>query len=121
MAKISDYTLMPAHMRTPFGTDSFSENRLSLAKPFNFMQDCQVMQIDCSGMGWASADSKARDEWSWKTLLYDLEADPQQALPISNTDVEAYMTELLLANMEASDAPREQYLRLDLKAPASAH
>ncbi|MBK1859977.1 sulfatase [Cerasicoccus arenae] len=121
LSKITEYTLMPAHMRTPFGCDSFSKERMSLAEPFDFMKGCQVMQIDCTGMGWSDEASWERDAQTCETVLYDLQTDPEQEAPIQDAAIELKMKQNLAAEMETCDAPRDQYLRLGLNAPASAH
>ncbi|MBC2600411.1 sulfatase [Puniceicoccus vermicola] len=121
LGKISEYTLMPCHMRSPFGTDSFYKGRMSLAEPFDFMKDCQVMQIDCTGMGWSDESSWERDSETKQTVLYDLELDPNQESPIQDEEVESKMLALLASNMKACDAPRDQYVRLGLEPPIASH
>ncbi|WP_198524773.1 hypothetical protein [Paenibacillus phocaensis] len=44
--------------------------------------------------------------------LFDLQQDPQQQYPIQDKDLEQKMIRLLKRNMEANEAPPEQYVRL---------
>jgi len=47
-------------------------------------------------------------------LLFDLQNDPGQENPIVDENVERRMIELMVALMQANDAPPEQYERLNL-------
>lgn len=108
-APLFNYTLMPTHMRKPFGVAELQDIRL--AEPFPFTKGCRTMQIRASGKGgWADASK-------FGTLLYDLETDPAQKTPLHDPAVEKRMTDLLVAEMKKNDAPPEQFERLGLGAP----
>ena len=49
------------------------------------------------------------------TALYDTDADPSQADPIRDPEVEARLIGAMLDVMAAHDAPPEAYARLDLE------
>ena len=48
-------------------------------------------------------------------LLYDLETDPCQTKVVHDEAVEARMKQALISMLDASEAPAEQYVRLNLK------
>lgn len=50
----------------------------------------------------------------WPSLLFDLQADPGQTMPLEDAAVESRMQALLIALMRENDAPAEQYARLGL-------
>ncbi len=101
-----NYTHMPAHMRTPFSLDEI--RTAVMAPPFPFTKGCPVMRIDAQDRsGWV----KAHD---FGTLLFDIEVDPKQLLPLHDDAIERRMIEHLVREMRANDAPEEQFKRLGL-------
>ncbi len=50
-------------------------------------------------------------------LLYDLATDPGQHHPLDDATLEQRMTRMLIEQMQAVDAPPEQYVRLGLERP----
>jgi len=102
-----EYTLMPTHMRRTFGVKEMQKT--AMAKPFSFTKGCPVMKISAGGKG--RADSPLFRNW-----LYDVASDPAQQKPIEDRKIEKMMIEHLVELMRQSDAPREQYKRLGLKA-----
>jgi hypothetical protein len=56
------------------------------------------------------------DAHSFGTLLFDLATDPHQEHPIQDAAQEERMIRLLIDQMQANDAPPEQYVRLGLEA-----
>ena len=102
---LNEYTLMPTHMRQPFGVDELQE--MELAEPFAFTKNCQTLKIP--GRGWGHLDAH-----EFGTLLFDLESDPQQENPIEDDEVEQRMIGHLVRLMRENDAPPEQFERLGL-------
>ncbi|WP_052737769.1 hypothetical protein [Bacillus sp. SA1-12] len=47
-------------------------------------------------------------------LLFDIENDPKQEIPLKNTEVESKMQQHMIRLMKDHDAPPEQYERLGL-------
>ncbi len=98
-----NYTHMPAHMKTAFSLEEM--RTVALAEPFSFTKDCKTMQMEA---------------WGWKcthdfrTMLFDLDADPRQEHPLDDPAIEARMIKLLVRCMQENDAPAEQYERLGL-------
>jgi arylsulfatase A-like enzyme len=100
------YTNMPAHMRNSFSLD---EMRTMERHPgFSFTKGCPVMKISSPGSGsWSNAHQ-------YGTLLFDIQADPQQMNPLQDKQAEQRMVRLLMNLMKANDAPPEQFERLGL-------
>ncbi|MBK0330885.1 sulfatase [Brachybacterium sp. MASK1Z-5] len=103
-APLEEFTLMPTHMRSRFGVDELAA--WEPAEPFAFTKGLRTMRMDALG-GWMNP-------WQHGTLLFDLEADPDQHSPILDDEVELRMAGQLVEAMRAADAPRSQYERLGL-------
>jgi hypothetical protein len=97
------YTLMPAHMRGPFTPRELQG--IELAEPFPFTKGCRT--IRCPSQAWGCRHD-------FRTMLFDIDADPGQQRPLQDPAAEARMRELLTACMRANHAPPEQYRRLGL-------
>jgi len=98
-----DYTLMPTHMRGPYGVNELQA--IALAEPFSFTRGCRTMKIE--GRPWL-------DPHPFGTLLFDLAADPAQEQPLTDPALEDKMIGHLIRLMKQNDAPIEQYERLGL-------
>jgi arylsulfatase A-like enzyme len=103
------YTLMPAHMRDPFGIKEFKD--MELQSPFKFTKNCSTMKINAAVDGCYSGMRAKK----FGNLLYDLEDDPEQKNPINDKEIENRMTDLLIRAIYKNDAPVEQYVRLGLQ------
>jgi hypothetical protein len=101
---LSEYTLMPTHMRALFAVDELQE--IDLAEPFTFTKGCRVMKIPART--WTNSHE-------FGTLLFDLQADPAQQFPLNDPAVEEKMLSHLVQLMHENDAPPEQFIRLGLK------
>ena len=104
---LSQYTLMPTHMRGPFNVEDFHD--VELAEPFSFTKGARTMKI-AAGKPWIDAHR-------FGTMLFDLESDPGQEHPIDDPEVEKIMIEHLVRLMKENDAPPEQFQRLGLTGP----
>ena len=101
------YTHMPTHMQHPF---SVEEMRTMQAAPaFTFTKGCPTMKIEGAGALFMPPGAPARS-----TLLFDLQADPEQAQPIRDEAIERRMLDHLVRLMKENDAPGEQFERLGL-------
>ncbi|NLG50199.1 MAG: sulfatase [Chloroflexi bacterium] len=102
-----EYTLMPTHMRCMFSPEELQG--ATLVGPLPFTKGAPVLKIPAQ-------QPKNRDLVSQEldTMLFDLQADPQQEHPIDDPAVEARMIEHLVRLMRENDAPEEQYQRLGL-------
>ncbi|MBN1373284.1 MAG: sulfatase [Anaerolineaceae bacterium] len=101
-----EYTLMPAHMNKLFGVEEM--RGAEMTGPLPFTQGCPVMRIPARG---------SSGPHSFGTLLFDLENDPKQKLPLNDPALEKRMVAHLLRLMRENDAPGEQYVRVGLPVP----
>ena len=105
--QLYNYTLMPTHMRQRFSLEELQSIELSPA--FDFTKDCQTMKIPMLPVVPSFAD--------FETLLFDLEADPEQLNPLQDAELEAQLIEHMIDLMRQTDAPVEQFERLGLAVP----
>ena len=103
-APLFNYTLMPTHMRGRFPPVELQET--ALAPAFDFSKGCALLQIPAQAWG--------NIRHPLETLLYDVEADPQQTHPLQDAALEARLAEQMRALLAESEAPAEQYERLGL-------
>ena len=100
-----NYTLMATHIRSRFSTE---ELRLSeLAPPLSFTKGCPVLKIP------AEPFAPVLDN---RTLLFDLQEDPQQLRPLEDEGIEQMMVGKLRRLMKENNAPSELYARFGLAA-----
>jgi hypothetical protein len=107
-APLYEYTLMPTHMRARFSVQELQN--VALGGPFRFTKGCRVLKIPARRNGWRSVSR-------FGTLLWDLDSDPAQEQPLVDHAVEQQMIDLLVEQMELSEAPPDQYRRLGLPIP----
>ncbi|MBT3345873.1 MAG: sulfatase [Gemmatimonadetes bacterium] len=105
-----DYTLMPTHMREPFGVEEL-RGRIELADPFSFTKDCQLMRI---GGDTGEEFAFLSQVHKYGSSLYDLQNDPGQLAPIQDEAVEQRLIASMAGLMAECDTPAEQYERLGL-------
>lgn len=101
-----DYTHMPTHMRARFSPVEMQA--IELAEPFSFTKGCRTLKIPTT--------TGRLNPYIYGTLLFDLHNDPEQAQPLVDEAIERRMIALMVALMQANDAPAEQYERLNLPA-----
>jgi Arylsulfatase A and related enzymes len=119
-----DYTLMPTHMRALFSVEEM--RTMQIAPPFSFTKDCKLMRMDSKGFITRDEIVKRlkaipNGEYLLKkfsettqTLLFDLQNDAEQMIPLKDKEIEARMIKLMKKLMQENDAPLEQYERLGL-------
>lgn len=105
---LSNYTLMPTHMRQRCSPEEL--RRAELAPPFAFTKGVPLLKIPGSG----AQRSRVLD-----TMLFDLAADPQQQHPYRDDATEQRLLTQMVELMRANDAPAEQYIRLGLADAAA--
>lgn len=98
-----NYTLMPCHMRSMFGTDELAV--MTLHPPLPFSKGVPLMRMPARSM---------TDAHPFGDLLFDLERDPEQQAPINDEDICRRMSALMEALMRGNDAPAEQYDRIGI-------
>lgn len=102
-APLHEHTLMPTHMRGFFTGAELSSAELH--EGFSFTKGMPVLRTDAAAMG---------NPFQAGTMLFDLEADPEQATPLVNDDLELRMATGLRDMLIASEAPPSQFVRLGL-------
>ena len=103
-----NYTLMPTHMATMFNLEELKT--MERHDPLPFTKGVPVMKIDTPTAWGANALKEG-------TLLFDIDKDPKQLEPLEDEALEKVMTEHLIREMKANDAPAEQFVRLGLNDP----
>ncbi len=101
---LCNYTLMPTHMRGFFDHEELSE--IELAEPFAFTKGLKTMR---------TPGRRSKNLHEFGTMLFDLQEDPGQEHPLDDPEVEEMMIDHLIEQMQATDAPMEQYTRLGLE------
>jgi arylsulfatase A-like enzyme len=102
-----EYTLMPTKLAHTF--DVAELQSIELREPFSFTKGCRVMKI--AGF----PQHVPRDvPYECETLLFDVQNDRAQQVPLADPAVERRMIGLLIRHMKENDAPAEQYVRLGL-------
>jgi arylsulfatase A-like enzyme len=116
--ELYQYTLMPTHIFDMFSTEELASAQMAEAMPFT--KGARVMKVPVTerspffnvyGPGALLEDT---------TRLYDLAADPGQATPLDDPNLEATMTGHMLRLMQANHAPPEAYARLRLDSSVRA-
>jgi arylsulfatase A-like enzyme len=102
-APLFEYTLMPTHMRARFSVAELQD--MSIREPFSFTRGVRPLKIAARTMS---------NPHSFGTMLFDVEADPEQENPLIDDDVERRMIGLMVEWMHWNDAPQEQFERLGL-------
>ena len=112
ISELSEYTLMPAHMRRVFDVSELQD--IELQQPFSFTKGCRTMRIRCKNTDLAR---RMREEYGH--LLFDLANDPEQQRPIRDPQIEQRMIARLTRLMRENDAPKELFNYLGLAEASS--
>ncbi len=97
------YTVMPSSMRSPFGVD----------KLIAATQADEPLADSCGARPLCFPWGQTPKQYA-TTLLYDLEEDPSQENPLTDTALEAELAGQMNVLMQAADAPPEQFDRVGL-------
>ena len=129
---LSEYTLMPAHMRSLFSVNEIKE--ATLCEPFTFTKGCGVLKIpgrsniNPNDLGEMLNGQGSRDDAgnidnnciiyaaNLGDKLYNLITDPQQNIELNDPVAEARMANMLIRMMKENDCPPEQFARIGLNA-----
>lgn len=105
-----EYTLMPTSQGGFLSLENLKE--AELVPPFEFTKGTPVLKVPFQNKMGAPIFCNS---FQFDNLLWDLENDPQQEMPLKDKEKEAGMINLLLAGMKASEAPSDQYERVGLE------
>lgn len=113
---LNNYTLMPTHIFTPFSVEELRDIDREMTDQFSFTNGIPLMKIPASSATSPNNSCYWYDQhMQYGDLLYDLETDPCQTKVVHDEAVEARMKQALISMLDASEAPAEQYVRLNLK------
>ena len=113
-ADLNQYTLMPMHMRSYFEAMEFADARIVESLPFSKGYPLWKLPIRMDAKANMTRRYPLLDA---RTVIYDMEADPQQTTPLEDPVLEAELTRKLEALLQLNDAPPELYVRYGLAAP----
>ncbi len=107
------YTLMPAHMRTFFEAREFEDAQV--VPQLSFTRGFPVWRLP------VRADAQANMVRRYplleaRTVLFDLQQDPDQRRPIEDAAQEQRIRSAIVALLRANDAPAEVYARYGLES-----
>jgi len=105
---VYNYTLMPTHMRKMFPVEQLQD--ITLSEPFAFSKGCRPLKVKAPQGMPGGEPMEIPDQ----TMLFDLEKDPDQEVPIQDQEIEKRMIKHMVDLMRASDAPLELYERFGL-------
>lgn len=108
---LHEYTLMPTH-NTSFFEVRELENA-ALHRGFDFTKGAPVLKIPALTDAKRSPTQGGFSET--RTVLYDLESDPQQMKPFRDAELETIFCAAIVAEMNRHNAPSELYGRFDLE------
>lgn len=100
---LSNHTLMPSHISSPFSVAELSA--AELVPPFRFTKSMPLLRTPAVAYG---------NPYYFGTMLFDLETDPRQTTLLVDDEIERRMATLLVELMRSNDSPGEQYERLGL-------
>lgn len=107
---LNEYTLMPAHMLTPFSKDEL-ENA-TLCSDQEFTDGYPVLRIPVDeNSGWFNSHGPGGMA-DTDSVIYDLATDPQQLSPIADAEIEARLAAEIKSQMKINNAPEEALVRL---------
>lgn len=101
--EVFQYTLMPAYMTRRMPVRELLN--LELAEPFPFTKGCKLLKVP-------SGDNYNVNRFG--TLLFDIDADPEQLHPLDDSVLEEEMILKLRGKLKEHEAPPEQFYRLDI-------
>ncbi|MDR0759120.1 MAG: sulfatase [Treponema sp.] len=103
---LSEYTLMPAHMKNMFNPKELSN--IQLAEPFGFTKGCRTMKITNPAL--------ASNAMQFGTKLFNVKNDPGELHEIDEPEVEVRFINALSRMMKENEAPSEQFERMGVPA-----
>lgn len=100
---LSNHTLMPSHISSPFTAAELRQ--AELVPPFRFTKSMPLLRTPAQAYG---------NPYFFGSMLFDLADDPEQRRLIVDDEVERRMATMLVELMRRNDAPAEQFERLGL-------
>ncbi|CAN7723764.1 sulfatase [Neorhizobium tomejilense] len=104
---LAEYTLAPAHMTVPFNVNELRTARL--VPPFDFTKGVPLLAFDALRGAPRPPGNDGKGFEDLGTRLYNVMDDPKQQKERQDTDQQARLVELLIAELRAHDTPQEVY------------
>ena len=101
--ELYNYTLNVQHMNERFSVQELQD--MTLSDPFAFTKGCRVLKIRSKNKFHLS---------SFGSLLFDVQKDPGELVPLADEPVTERMIRAMKAEMSNNDCPKEQYERLGI-------
>jgi hypothetical protein len=109
-----EYTLMPSHLKLPFGLDELKH--ATLAEPFDFTKSTPLLRVPAEkGQNRRPPGKRWKQMTAFDTALYDIRSDPKQMYPIDDKIVREQLVTAIIETLESHDAPQELYERFDFR------
>lgn len=111
------YTAMPTTIWSYWDRDHVTDISKIEAGRFLSYTEYPVFRIPntVTNMSGGTQNFKQRYEVAGSNMLFDLDSDPGQELPLDNPELEAEMCRKLVRTMKLHDSPPEQFVRLGLE------
>ena len=117
--EVFQYTVMPTHLRELFTPEELST--ATLAPPFPFTKGVPLLRVPVIERSPMYANYGPGALLDRETVLFDLQADPEQLRPVHSPEVEGRLSGLMAELMTANEAPDEAFARIGLeRAPCPA-
>lgn len=109
-----EYTLMPSHLKLPFGLDELKH--ATLAEPFDFTKNTPLLRVPAEkGQNRRTPGERWKLMTAFDTALYDTLSDPKQMNPIEDRIIKEQLVAAIIETLDSHDAPQELYERFDFK------
>jgi len=107
---LNEYTLMPAHMLTPFSKVELQNS--TFCNDLEFANGYPVLRVPVqeSSQWFNSHGPGAMADCN--SVLFDLALDPEQLSPVNDSDLESRLARLIKEQIKLNDAPEEAFRRL---------
>jgi len=111
------YTAMPSTIWSYWDRDHVTDISKIEAGRFLSYTEYPVFRIPntVTNMSGGTQNFKQRYEVAGSNMLFDLDSDPGQELPLDNPELEAEMCRKLVRTMKLHDSPPEQFTRVGLE------
>lgn len=110
---LNEYTLMPAHMLTPFSKEELAA--ASFCDDMTFADGYPVLRVPVQESSWWFNSHGPGAMADCQSVLFDVNRDPGQTTPVQDPAVEARLLAEITNQLQKNHAPPEAYIRLGLR------
>jgi len=112
------YTVMPTTLNYLFRNEELAQ--AEMVEPFDFSKGSRLMRIPTMELSPFNKHFGPNVFFDTETVLFDLQADPEQKNGYRNSDIEDRLKTRAHELMRELDAPREMYGRFGLPIPTNS-